>query len=226
MPLPTSPSWTPRGRGPVLYIAGNILDTVNPTVDGLRIVGGDAAGLGGSSDRDVDGGIYIYRSAATLRSLGISDNTAGAGGGIYLYNSPATLRSSVLLGMGKTVLFTNTIVVSHTTAIYAGLDTAVSLASTLWGDNAWANVVEIAGSGSVVSDTVSLHGDPAFVDPDNGDYHIGQGSAAIDRRTDAGVTTDMDGDTRPQGTAPDLGADEYVHEPGTERRIYLPCVER
>jgi uncharacterized repeat protein (TIGR01451 family) len=50
------------------------------------------------------------------------------------------------------------------------------------------------------------------VDPDNGDYHIGPGSAAIDAGVDAGVTTDIDGQARPSGLGPDLGADELSGE--------------
>jgi hypothetical protein len=46
------------------------------------------------------------------------------------------------------------------------------------------------------------------VNPDNGDYHIGFGSAAIDAGVDAGVDYDIDGDPRPLGSGYDLGADE------------------
>jgi hypothetical protein len=47
------------------------------------------------------------------------------------------------------------------------------------------------------------------VDPYN--YKIGAGSSAIDSGTTIvpGVTSDFEGDVRPQGTAPDQGADEY-----------------
>ena len=68
----------------------------------------------------------------------------------------------------------------------------------------------------------SVYGDPAFVNPDAGDYHIGLGSAAVDAGVDAGVSTDIDGDSRPQGTAPDLGADEHGGCP----HLYLPLVMR
>jgi hypothetical protein len=50
-------------------------------------------------------------------------------------------------------------------------------------------------------------GGPAFA-PDG--YHLRAGSAAIDRGVDAGVTSDIDGNARPYGSAPDLGAVEYV----------------
>jgi hypothetical protein len=53
----------------------------------------------------------------------------------------------------------------------------------------------------------------AFVSPDNPpyDYHLGAGSTAIDQATTATlVTSDFDGDARPQGVAPDRGADEVT----------------
>jgi hypothetical protein len=53
-------------------------------------------------------------------------------------------------------------------------------------------------------------------------YHLMNGSAAIDRGIDAGMTTDIDGDARPQGLAHVLGADERVSTP--HFKIYLPIV--
>jgi hypothetical protein len=42
------------------------------------------------------------------------------------------------------------------------------------------------------------------------DYHLLNGSIAIDTATTATATaTDVDGDARPQGAAKDQGADEY-----------------
>jgi hypothetical protein len=42
------------------------------------------------------------------------------------------------------------------------------------------------------------------------DYRLLSGSAAIDAGVDAGVTTDIDGQTRPYGDHVDIGADEFV----------------
>jgi len=54
------------------------------------------------------------------------------------------------------------------------------------------------------------NGDPGFVDAANDDYHLMAGSPARDAGTDVGVTTDFEGDLRPFGTRPDIGADEYT----------------
>jgi hypothetical protein len=54
----------------------------------------------------------------------------------------------------------------------------------------------------------NLSGAPAFVDP-NGDYHIGATSMAIDHADPASTMDhDYDGDSRPHGSARDMGADE------------------
>jgi hypothetical protein len=53
--------------------------------------------------------------------------------------------------------------------------------------------------------------DPRFVNSAGGDYHLGAGSPAVDAGTATGAPiVDFEGDPRPQGTAPDIGADEMV----------------
>jgi len=60
--------------------------------------------------------------------------------------------------------------------------------------------------------------DDAFVDYINNDFHIKNASSVlVDAGTDLtadGVTEDIDGDTRPQGTAFDIGADELLVDIG------------
>ena len=63
-----------------------------------------------------------------------------------------------------------------------------------------------------------MSGNPRFVNPAASDYRIGPGSAAVDTEVPAGVMTDIDGDPRPVGAAPDIGADEYIIH------VYLPVV--
>jgi len=133
----------------------------------------------------------------------------------------ATLIHNTLVGAGAdygvyaqyaTLYLTNTLVASATWGITntTPADAAVTADHTLF----WA--VTNAG----ISGTNPLSGDPRFVDPAGGDYHLGAGSAALDGGVDAGVTTDIDGDPRPIGPAPDVGADErWMY-------VYLPLVLR
>jgi hypothetical protein len=59
-------------------------------------------------------------------------------------------------------------------------------------------------------DTSSIAWDPVFVSLDSGDLHIQGASPCRDSGiTISGYTTDIDGDGRPQGSASDIGADEY-----------------
>ena len=69
-----------------------------------------------------------------------------------------------------------------------------------------------------MSSANEVGGNPAFVSPATGDYHIGHDSAAIDRGMDTWLTIDIDGDGPPIGPLPDLGADEAW------RRVFLPLV--
>jgi parallel beta-helix repeat protein len=88
------------GQGRVLFIAGNI----QPVVEGLRITGGDATGLGGGPwDCWVGGGgIYVLTATATIQYNWVLNNTTGTeegcGGGIFMSTSGATLRENTISG--------------------------------------------------------------------------------------------------------------------------------
>jgi len=85
-------------QGRVLYITGDI----SPTIEGLRITGGDADGLGGDSyGFDVGGGVYIIiiiiiTATAAISNNQVYHNTADHGGGLYLYNSDAMLSGNTV----------------------------------------------------------------------------------------------------------------------------------
>jgi len=303
-----------QGQGRVVYITGDI----GPILEGLRITGGNAAGLGGGHwGEDAGGGVYVASAAATLKGCRVFNNIAQAGGGLYLKdsaamlsenfitnnrvvctpegsfgdggglflsNSSATLNGNIIaankagfsgsgmyLGFGttatlvnnvvvdneigdggygydcgvfiagssplllhntiarnlggggtgvclqswpssSTVEMVNTILVGQVTGISVSAGSTARLEATLWGSGTWANTTDWTGTGTIATGTVNIWGDPAFVDPAAGDYHIRESSAARDSGVDAGTTVDMDGERRPQGSGYDIGADEWYPE--------------
>jgi parallel beta-helix repeat protein len=82
-----------QGRGRVFYITGD----TNPVIEGLRITGGDAYGLGGGSEGwDAGGGLYIVDATATINNNRVYGCSAFAGGGLYLRHSSATLSGNTI----------------------------------------------------------------------------------------------------------------------------------
>jgi hypothetical protein len=181
------------------------------------------------------GGLRLGSSDITMINNIVADNQAEiAGSGLYIRNSsPLLLHTTIarnsggdgsgvhIAGTGSTVALTNTILVSHTVGITVAEGNTATLEATLWGTDTWANLADWGGSGTLLTGTINLWGDPAFLDPGVGDYHITLASAAIDKGADAGVTTDIDGDPRPVGSGYDLGADEFALY-----YVYLPVIRK
>jgi hypothetical protein len=120
-----------------------------------------------------------------------------------------------------TSFLTNTIVAGHADyGVFVESGGEATLEATLWHEN---RIDHTFGSNIETGD-LNFEGDPAFVDPGEWDYHIGEGSTALDRGVATGVRTDMDGERRPW-FVPDLGADEHW-PPGVAIRSYLPLVLR
>jgi hypothetical protein len=132
----------------------------------------------------------------------LARNTGGNGQAVFA-------ASSSMLWM------TNTILVSHTVGVGTTSGAVVNMEATLWGDGAWSNIVDLAGPG-IYTGTVNIVAEPAFIDPDAGDYHILNHSGALNQGIDAGVALDFEGELRVG--APDLGADEFLSY------VYLPLV--
>jgi uncharacterized repeat protein (TIGR01451 family) len=162
------------------------------------------------------GGIYfawcssIYNYATMTNNVFVDNQAAQEGGAIYSSSGGETsilhttlAHNQGLSGIyvsGSTLVFTNTIVYSHTVGVNNASGT-VSMALTLW-DN---NDTDMAGTVDTVGD---ISGTAAF---DSDGYHLTAASDAIDQGVDAGVTDDIDGELRPMRSAADLGADEYPY---------------
>ncbi len=85
---------------------------------------------------------------------------------------------------------------------------------TLYGTMTTGNNLFYRGDGRPLSGTrgsTDVWGvDPQFVSPTTGDYHLRSTSPAINAGSNTGVVDDKDGTPRPQGSAYDIGAYEYL----------------
>ncbi|MGD9030312.1 MAG: choice-of-anchor Q domain-containing protein, partial [Anaerolineae bacterium] len=121
----------------------------------------------------------------------------------FLYAEPASDPGDML-----TVTLTNTLLASFANAFAAREwtdgDVVIRHVNTLRDD---VTTLHQTVDGSPTFEAVNtLSGDPKL----DVDYRLLSGSAAIDAGVDAGVTTDIDGQTRPYGAGADIGADEFV----------------
>jgi hypothetical protein len=199
---------------------------------GNQVISNSAQGCGG--------GLDVRDSAGELTNNVIADNHAGGyndecdGGGLYVASSQLHfLHNTIARNAGgdgsgvrvsqSAVWMTNTILVSHTVGISVTTGSTTTLEATLWGTGTWANGTDWGGPGTIITGSIDIWEDPCFVNPDAADYHICSSSAAIDAGMDARVTSDIDGQPRPWGTASDLGADEVIIITAV---IYLPAVMR
>ncbi|MDY7075374.1 MAG: right-handed parallel beta-helix repeat-containing protein [Chloroflexota bacterium] len=79
-----------QGGGRALYATGS----VNPTLEGLRFVNGDATSLGGSPWGDAGGGVYVTTASPIFSNTHILNGSTLRGGGLYLQDSNATFYHS------------------------------------------------------------------------------------------------------------------------------------
>ncbi len=229
------------------------VDSAGVVLSGNLFVENAAAADGGGVSVSADSAVTLHNNTFRDNTATAGSAIAQAGGYVEMENTlvvggsgsgvsvdaggEAHLKHTTFVGQGNgtalalgdtdglpnTAMVTNTIVVSHAVGISALAGSTATLNATLWGDAAWQNGVDVSGTGHIVSDTLNLWESPGFVAPETGNYHLREDSGAVDAGVDAGVTDDLDGESRPYptGGAYDLGADEYH-----EYFIYLPLVLR
>lgn len=218
-------NYASEGEGGGLFLSGS-----NAYLDG-NILAGNRVRIEG-------GGLYVNLSRVELHNTVIMDNRAlTQGSGIHVQGSEVTLKHTTLArngaegdGIGmyvrdwqgsefSAVTMTNSIVSGHSGAgIVMTAGNTVALDATLW----HANTIDWSPEESI-SHSHDHYGNPSFAADG---YHLTAGSAGIDRGVTAGVTTDLDGDLRPQYAGYDLGADEYLATPVGNPRTYLPLMVR
>lgn len=161
-------------QGRALYITGDI----SPTVEGLRITGGDAAGLGGvtvpTMDQpfDAGGGVYVITATAAFLNCWVFDNVADVGGGLFLAGSDATLGGNI--------------VTSNTAGFVGGGLCSFDSDATLNGNSFTANTAGGFGGGglALMGGSPTLHGDAVISNTAEGEHASG-GGLFVSGRSDA-----------------------------------------
>jgi len=152
-----------QGLGRVLYITGNI----SPTVEGLRITGGDAAGLGGGHGGwDAGGGGYVISATATIKNNRVFGNTANSGGGLFLRYSNNTLTRNTILS--NTAEYGGGCYLSYSDAPL--VDNAITFNVANWnGGGLWLfNSDAKLNGNTILSNTASWDGGGLWLDSSDG----------------------------------------------------------
>jgi fibronectin-binding autotransporter adhesin len=201
-----------NGDGGGIYFhfprAGESLDLLNSVLAGN--IACASSGCGDGAQVYINYSNFISGTARIVHTT-IADQALNPRQGIYYFSEFP----------GDRLYLTNTIIASHTTGIQIEQ-----------GDQSHASAFALLFHGNTVTHTgdaflqsvafVPGQPDPLFVDPADHDYHIQSGSPAIDSGVDAGLTTDLDGDPRPQGEGFDIGADELPESPPSETPTTTP----
>jgi hypothetical protein len=194
----------------------------SPTVTNCTFSGNDASGMGGG------GMLNLSTSSPTVVNSIFNNNMAPSHYGRDMYNSSSpTVTNCIFINTFYSMYNSGTASPIVTNCIFwfwgVGLD-------IIYNDSGASPVVtycDIKWSTTVYPGTGNINADPMFVDPANGDFHLGQGSPCIDAGDNSAPSlpaTDIDGDNRKiddptvadtgNGTPPivDIGADEYVRK--------------
>jgi len=218
-----------EGQGGAIYARNTVLN-----IQKARLFDNQAAASGPGSG----GGIYVrtLKDEFSMVNTILGGNTAsgsGNGAGIHLASNPlGKIRHTTIADdntnakqavyftssdVSHRLYLTNTIIASHT----VGIDDKTTSTFIVQPINTLFHNVDTTyqGPSNPAHEATDVSGNPRFVHPAQNDYHLRSDSAAIDAGIDAGVTDDIDGDSRPQQSGFDIGADEYK-----QFKIYLPIV--
>ncbi len=184
--------------------SANTLTEQNTFVNVDRAI---AYGLENLAYSDHDGGVIRNNFVYLTPGLMSASRTASSDGAIIAWNSPSTAIDHNTLLLNGNVL--NAIEFRFATSSGAARNNLADAPIHLR-DSATATQ-----GGNLLTATPGL-----FVKASAADLHLlASATAAIDQaRVLAAVTNDIDGDLRPHGAGPDIGADEFVGGPADPAR--------
>ena len=207
-------------------------DESSPTITNCTVSDNTTHEKGGA-------GILCYHSSPIITNCTISDNTAALydGGGIYcLMSSSPTITNCMITGNTAALRYGGGICCRNDSTESSPIITNCTISDNMAGSSGggiggysssptitncilWENTPdEIAGITPTVtySDIQGGYEGEGNIDDNpllvgEGDYHLVEGSPCIDAGASEQVPDiDIDGDSRPQGSGYDIGADEYL----------------
>ena len=173
----------------------------NPVIVNNGFYGNTASAFDASG-----GAIYNNSSDAVILNNTIISNTAigpwdyggGSGGGIYDNSATATIRNNIITD--------NT--AEGTYFDGGGISSSGNMSDEDYND-LWGNRPEDYSGTEAGPHDISVN--PKLANPAVGDFHLLAGSPCIDTGDPSNYPpTDFEGDARPMGLSPDIGADEYA----------------
>jgi hypothetical protein len=195
-----------------------VLDSALTASGGLGVISGKGTV---DLERDVvvgnlGGGVRTSQGPITILNTIIADNgsTSSNVGGLRMDNLTVAGSRLELDTVAYNVISGGLLV---TAGVQAG--NQITVTNMILADNGPSGTAQMSSNVSVTHSLFEAGpqpqgmgnktGSPAFKDVMNGDFHITAGSMAIDNAGATTITDDVDGESRPYGAGPDMGADEY-----------------
>ncbi len=162
-------------------------------------------------------GIYYYNNVVYNSGGGWSHNVRldPYGDGMVIWGLPSSMSNvKIENNLISSCIYNILKETSNWTGITLDYNLYYPDGSTKFGYNSWPmyqNAMNFTTWKTTTGkDAHSIATDPLLVNASGGDFHLQSASPTINAGINVGLTTDFDGTVVPQGSAPDIGAYEYV----------------